>query len=291
MTFNCFVLKGFFKRSILKKEFYKCFSGGQCVLNPKNRNKCKSCRFNKCIEVGMSFNGIKMGRIPKAEKERAVTKRKASNSGLGNNDDDHDDDANDIDTNDEEEPDDSRYLRHDDNGLPDFMDETSQFSNASSCESLTTQKLPLGQKVMKKYLKLVNVDSVDTLVKFKSPALNDPSCSLNNYESENFLLRFINLLEENKANLDAMMAKKRPFILNNRKISHKNKSSEILVKNILDTQESMASLKANSLIPNMFFSNLFTTAFLTNEPAYGAIFSLVSYFIILRKWIVKNVKK
>nr|ASL70614.1 nuclear receptor [Brachionus koreanus] len=69
---TCEGCKGFFKRSILRNEYYKCFFGNNCVLNPKNRNRCKACRFKKCIQAGMSFSGIKMGRIPKAEKMKAI---------------------------------------------------------------------------------------------------------------------------------------------------------------------------------------------------------------------------
>lgn len=69
---TCEGCKGFFKRSILRNEFYKCFFGNNCVLTPKNRNRCKACRFKKCIQAGMSFSGIKMGRIPKAEKVKAI---------------------------------------------------------------------------------------------------------------------------------------------------------------------------------------------------------------------------
>ena len=56
LNFN--LKKGFFKRSILKKEIYKCVSGEKCVLNRNNRNKCKSCRFKTCIAAGMSFKGV-----------------------------------------------------------------------------------------------------------------------------------------------------------------------------------------------------------------------------------------
>lgn len=67
--------------------------------------------------------------------------------------------------------------------------------------------------------------------------------------------------------------KKRPLIFNNRRINSKNKSSEILVKNIMGNQN---AIKASSLLPNTFLSNLFTTAFLPCEPAYLVIFSLLN---------------
>ena len=50
-------LQGFFKRSITKSEKYKCFFGGSCDVTPKNRNRCKSCRFRLCLENGMSVEG------------------------------------------------------------------------------------------------------------------------------------------------------------------------------------------------------------------------------------------
>ena len=50
-------LQGFFKRSITKAEKYKCFFGGQCILTPDNRNRCKACRYQKCLQMGMSIEG------------------------------------------------------------------------------------------------------------------------------------------------------------------------------------------------------------------------------------------
>ena len=50
-------LQGFFKRSTLRGDKYKCFFGGQCVLSPQNRNRCKACRFQRCLTAGMSLDG------------------------------------------------------------------------------------------------------------------------------------------------------------------------------------------------------------------------------------------
>ncbi|CAG2201065.1 unnamed protein product [Mytilus edulis] len=39
-----------------------------CQINPRNRNNCRYCRYQKCISAGMSREAIKMGR-PKSQME------------------------------------------------------------------------------------------------------------------------------------------------------------------------------------------------------------------------------
>ena len=62
---SCEGCKGFFKRSLYKHAKYKCKSGNKCKLTLKRRINCKACRWKTCLEVGMSEEAIKMGRIPK----------------------------------------------------------------------------------------------------------------------------------------------------------------------------------------------------------------------------------
>lgn len=73
---TCEGCKGFFKRSILRKEKYRCYFDNSCVINVTNRNRCKACRFRRCLDEGMSVDGVKMGRIPKLVKERALRELK-----------------------------------------------------------------------------------------------------------------------------------------------------------------------------------------------------------------------
>ncbi|CAF0775064.1 unnamed protein product [Rotaria sordida] len=73
---TCEGCKGFFKRSILRKEKYRCYFDNSCLVNVTNRNRCKACRFKRCIDKGMSVDGVKMGRIPKLVKERALLEQK-----------------------------------------------------------------------------------------------------------------------------------------------------------------------------------------------------------------------
>lgn len=47
-----------------------CFFNNKCVITPRTRRRCKLCRWRACVRAGMSFDSIKMGRMPKLEKEK-----------------------------------------------------------------------------------------------------------------------------------------------------------------------------------------------------------------------------
>jgi len=69
---TCEGCKGFFKRSITQGVPYRCFFGDRCVINLETRNRCKACRFKRCLQQGMAIESVKMGRIPKKLKEKAL---------------------------------------------------------------------------------------------------------------------------------------------------------------------------------------------------------------------------
>uniref|UniRef100_A0A914LAB1 Nuclear receptor domain-containing protein n=2 Tax=Meloidogyne TaxID=189290 RepID=A0A914LAB1_MELIC len=54
----CDGCKHFFRRSLNAQELFKCKSDGNCDLM-KASNKCKSCRFDKCILMGMNIQKIR----------------------------------------------------------------------------------------------------------------------------------------------------------------------------------------------------------------------------------------
>ncbi|NP_001088831.1 peroxisome proliferator activated receptor alpha L homeolog [Xenopus laevis] len=65
----CEGCKGFFRRTIrLKLVYDQCER--MCKIQKKNRNKCQYCRFEKCLNVGMSHNAIRFGRMPRSEKAK-----------------------------------------------------------------------------------------------------------------------------------------------------------------------------------------------------------------------------
>ncbi|XP_070570413.1 nuclear receptor subfamily 1 group D member 2-like [Ptychodera flava] len=70
---SCEGCKGFFRRSIQQKIQYKpCTKNGHCSILRVNRNRCQSCRLHKCLEVGMSRDAVRFGRVPKKEKAKIL---------------------------------------------------------------------------------------------------------------------------------------------------------------------------------------------------------------------------
>lgn len=53
----CEGCKGFFKRSVRKKLKYSCQGNGACPVDKVHRNRCQSCRLNKCLTMGMRKEG------------------------------------------------------------------------------------------------------------------------------------------------------------------------------------------------------------------------------------------
>ena len=53
-----------------KFKNYFCIRTNNCLVSTTNRNLCRSCRFKKCLQVGMSKKAIKMGRKTNKEKQK-----------------------------------------------------------------------------------------------------------------------------------------------------------------------------------------------------------------------------
>lgn len=50
--------QGFFKRSVQNNKKYTCSEQQRCPMNLSQRKRCPSCRFQKCLAVGMKKEGI-----------------------------------------------------------------------------------------------------------------------------------------------------------------------------------------------------------------------------------------
>ncbi|CAB4036151.1 orphan steroid hormone receptor 2-like, partial [Paramuricea clavata] len=71
---SCEGCKGFFKRSIRKSMRYTCRDGGDCPIDRSQRNRCRRCRLNKCLKMGMKKSGKYFQNVPLSSAESAQAK-------------------------------------------------------------------------------------------------------------------------------------------------------------------------------------------------------------------------
>ncbi|CAF1066507.1 unnamed protein product [Brachionus calyciflorus] len=73
-AFTCEGCKGFFLRYKNKKITNEsCPNRNICQINFSSRNQCKSCRFHKCLTVGMAKNNSKSGRQTNLFKQKIMS--------------------------------------------------------------------------------------------------------------------------------------------------------------------------------------------------------------------------
>ncbi|XP_062264753.1 nuclear receptor subfamily 5, group A, member 5 [Platichthys flesus] len=60
---TCESCKGFFKRSVQNNKHYTCADRQNCPMNLSQRKRCPSCRFQKCLAVGMKREAVRADRM------------------------------------------------------------------------------------------------------------------------------------------------------------------------------------------------------------------------------------
>ncbi|XP_029292738.1 LOW QUALITY PROTEIN: nuclear receptor subfamily 5, group A, member 5 [Cottoperca gobio] len=60
---TCESCKGFFKRSVQNNKRYTCADQQSCPMNLSQRKRCPSCRFQKCLAVGMKREAVRADRM------------------------------------------------------------------------------------------------------------------------------------------------------------------------------------------------------------------------------------
>ncbi|KAM9393540.1 nuclear receptor subfamily 5, group A, member 5 [Pholidichthys leucotaenia] len=60
---TCESCKGFFKRSVQNNKHYTCPEQQSCPMNLSQRKRCPSCRFQKCLAVGMKREAVRADRM------------------------------------------------------------------------------------------------------------------------------------------------------------------------------------------------------------------------------------
>ncbi|CAL2051469.1 CBN-NHR-3 protein [Caenorhabditis brenneri] len=83
----CFGCKGFFRRTVRAGKNYICRYNKNCRIDKAGRNVCRSCRFQKCLEVGMEPDAIrpdrdKTGRQKNPRRNTEISIKKVSVSSL-----------------------------------------------------------------------------------------------------------------------------------------------------------------------------------------------------------------
>ncbi|XP_039262946.2 estrogen-related receptor gamma-like isoform X1 [Styela clava] len=60
---SCEACKAFFKRTIQGSIDYTCPAASDCEITKRRRKSCQSCRFTKCLRVGMLREGVRLDRV------------------------------------------------------------------------------------------------------------------------------------------------------------------------------------------------------------------------------------
>ncbi|XP_072346590.1 nuclear receptor ROR-alpha-like [Scyliorhinus torazame] len=66
---TCEGCKGFFRRSQQNSVTYTCSQQQNCPIDRASRNRCQRCRLRKCLELGMSRDAVKFGRMSKKQRD------------------------------------------------------------------------------------------------------------------------------------------------------------------------------------------------------------------------------
>ncbi|KJH53220.1 zinc finger, C4 type [Dictyocaulus viviparus] len=62
---SCEGCKGFFRRTVQKNMDYTCHKDKICPVDRVSRNRCQACRFQKCLDKGMSKESVRQDRTRK----------------------------------------------------------------------------------------------------------------------------------------------------------------------------------------------------------------------------------
>ncbi|XP_069141007.1 nuclear hormone receptor E75-like [Argopecten irradians] len=75
-AYTCEGCKAFFHRCTKKNIiFQKCTKGANCRSNNGSKYRCRLCRYQKCVQAGMSIDAIRVGRMPNTEREKLRANR------------------------------------------------------------------------------------------------------------------------------------------------------------------------------------------------------------------------
>lgn len=73
---SCESCKSFFRRCLTRKDEYKCMKNKDCPVTSQIRGNCSGCRYQRCLEVGMSREAACLGRYTLSRRTRTIMEAK-----------------------------------------------------------------------------------------------------------------------------------------------------------------------------------------------------------------------
>lgn len=73
---SCESCKSFFRRCLTRKEEYKCTKDRNCPVTSQVRGNCSGCRYQRCLEVGMSREAACLGRYTLSRRTKTIMEAK-----------------------------------------------------------------------------------------------------------------------------------------------------------------------------------------------------------------------
>lgn len=77
---SCESCKSFFRRCLTRKEEYKCMKSKNCPVTSQVRGNCSGCRYQRCLQVGMSREAACLGRYTLSRRTRTIMEAKGGPS-------------------------------------------------------------------------------------------------------------------------------------------------------------------------------------------------------------------
>lgn len=80
---SCEACKAFFKRTVQGKIEYSCPATRECEINKRRRKACQACRFQKCLNMGMLKEGVRLDRVRGGRQKYRRGQSPTGTSGVG----------------------------------------------------------------------------------------------------------------------------------------------------------------------------------------------------------------
>lgn len=85
-VYSCEACKAFFRRYLQRKTPFKCNKGDKCEIDEQKKGlNCSACRLKKCLEKGMSKEGVRIGRYSTAERTNVIMEVKRLHASIESN--------------------------------------------------------------------------------------------------------------------------------------------------------------------------------------------------------------